>query len=128
LAKGEGKVISYEDLEAKRAEKEAARLAREKGKGTRGRKRKPLGEADGSGANKTAANVPEPATKPARGRKRKIVVESDEDELEEGPKAKMIRTSGKQVVQTAEPEPMALVAIMSKAQGAEDRFAQAATC
>lgn len=46
LAKGMGKVMSYEDLVAKRAEKEAAKQAKEKGKGKRGQKRKSGPEGD----------------------------------------------------------------------------------
>jgi hypothetical protein len=55
---GRAKVMSYKDLIAKRAEREAKEQAKEKGKGKRGRKSKNLIEVDASEPGK-------------RGRKRK---------------------------------------------------------
>jgi hypothetical protein len=89
IAKGEGKVMSYEDLQAvraKRTEKDAAKEA--KGKGKRGRKRK------------SATSEAEEATadKVKRGRKRKSTMLEAEPEPEE-----------------LEPEPNAMIAWMNKA-------------
>ncbi len=49
---GKAKVMSYEDLAAKRAEREAKDQAKVEGKGKRGRKRKSPVEADASEASK----------------------------------------------------------------------------
>ena len=87
-------MISYEDLEAKRAEKEAARQARQaKGQGTgkRGQKRKrPEAdgpEADGLEADEPVEGEPQLAAKAKQGRKRK----SDLPEVER--KVKVARMS-----------------------------------
>jgi hypothetical protein len=89
LVLGKAKVMSYEDLQearAKRAEKDAAKEA--KGKGKRGRKRRSaMSEAEEATADKVK-----------RGRKRKSTVLEAEPEQEE-----------------SEPEPNATMARMSKA-------------
>ncbi len=107
LAKGEGKVISYEDLDAKRAEKEAARqakLAKANGKGKRGRKRKSA-EADESEAGEITADIPKRAK---RRRNRKT------DQAEEERTAKMARMS--EDTEPKAPDPKAPEALMTEAQ------------
>ena len=109
---GKAKVMSYEDLEearAKRAEKEAAKEA--KGKGKPGHKPKSAApEAEKASADKGK-----------RGRKRKSAApEADAPE----PKAKVARMSEAQVEEDEiAPEPKAPVARMSEAQVAEDEIA-----
>lgn len=75
LAKGVGKVMSYEDLEAARAVRAAKEQATAKGKGKRGRKRKSPGEVDALEADAPEADAPEAdapeSRKGKRGRKRK---------------------------------------------------------
>jgi len=107
LAKGERKVISYEDLDAKRAEKEAvrqAKLAKANGKGKRGRKRKSA-EADESEAGERTADNPKRAK---RRRNRKT------GQAEEERTAKMARMS--EDTEPKAPDPKAPEALMSDAQ------------
>lgn len=84
LGKGEGKVMGWEDLEAKRAEKAAAREA--KGKGKRGRKPKSAAlESKAEEEVGAAARVNQ-----GRGRKRKRASQETEADMSEA-KAKRAR-------------------------------------
>jgi len=64
LAKGEGKVMSFEDLEAARTARAVKEQARAQAKAKRGRKRKGLAENDFLGGEE--AGTLEPRTKAAR--------------------------------------------------------------
>jgi hypothetical protein len=110
LAKGVGKVMSYEDLEAARAARAAKEQAKAEGKGKRGRKRKSPVEADAPEADAPDADAPE-ARKGKRGRKRKSPEEAGAAE----PKAK--------VGQMSEAQARAPMARMSEAQVEEDEIA-----
>jgi hypothetical protein len=104
LVLGKAKVMSYEDLVTKRAEREAKDQAKAKGKGKRGWKRKNPAEAD-----VPEVDVPEPG-KGKRGRKRKDLPEAGAPE----PRAKVARLNEAQVEEdeiTSE-SPKALVARM----------------
>jgi hypothetical protein len=70
LVLGKAKVMSYEDLVTKRAEREAKDQAKAKGKGKCGRKRKSSAEADAAEADTLEAELPE-AGKGKGGQKRK---------------------------------------------------------
>ncbi|KAF2803749.1 uncharacterized protein BDZ99DRAFT_161878 [Mytilinidion resinicola] len=102
LAKGVGKVMSYEDLEAARAARAAKEQAKAEGKGKRGRKRKSPVEAD----------APE-TRKGKRDRKRRSPEEAGAAE----PKAKVAQMS-----EVSEPA-RAPMARMSEAQVEEDETA-----
>lgn len=121
LAKGIGKVMSYKDLMANCAEKEAAKQAKRKGKWKRSRKRKNLAEAEtradaDADAGEPALDTPELATKAKQGRKRKGDI-PEGDGIEAERKAKVARMS-------EAPEPMALEAWMSEAQELRAREAR----
>ena len=87
LAKGEGKVISYEDLEAARAARAAKEQAKANGKGKRGPRRKSPAEADVPEVNMSRLS------EEARGRKRSNPEEAGATE----PKAKVARMSEAQL-------------------------------
>lgn len=100
LVLGKAKVMNYEDLVAKRAEREAKEQAKEKGKGKRGRKRKTSAEADAPEADTLEADAPEPGQEKS------------------GPKRKR-----KSPPEAGAPKPKAKVARMSEAQVGEDEIA-----
>ncbi len=64
---GTAQVMGYEDLVAKRAEREAKEQAKANVKGKRGRKRKNRAEADGPDADEPEQGVPEPAASNQKG-------------------------------------------------------------
>jgi len=110
LAKGVGKVMSYEDFEAARAARAAKEQAKAEGKGKRGGKRKSPVEADAPKANAPNADASK-ARKGKCGRKRK------------SPKEAGAAESKAKVAQMNEASARTPMARMSEAQIEEDEIA-----